>query len=339
MPPGNARRVTASAEKSRRTFLASTAASLAMFPALASGGSPAPKKAQIAITFDLEMSRQYPTRDIMEWDFQKGNLNDETKQYSLQAAQRVHEHGGLIHFFCVGRVLEQQDVDWLRQIVEMGHPVGNHTYDHVNIWTTDVEKVQFRFQRSPWLVDGKSVADIVQENIRLASAAMQQRLGVTADGFRSPGGSHAALNGREDLQQMLLSQGFEWVSSGYPSHKYGEPQQPPGDDVYRSIVDAMQSAQPYRYPSGLVEIPMSPISDVGAFRTCRWKREYFLKSIEQCISWAIANGGVFDFLCHPSIMYVEDPGFEVVDHICNLVKGAGDAAELVSLSTIASRVS
>ena len=338
MPSGNTRRVTDCAVSSRRTFLASTAASLATLPSLASARNTTARKAQIAITFDLEMSRQYPTRDMMEWDFQKGNLNDETKQYSLQAARRVHEHGGLIHFFCVGRVLEQQDVDWLRQIVQLGHPVGNHTYDHVNIWTTDVQKVQFRFQRSPWLVAGKSVDDIVQENIRLTSAAMKQRLGVTADGFRSPGGSHAALNGREDLQQMLLSQGFNWVSSGYPSHKYGEPLQPPGDDVYRSIVDAMKSAQPYRYPPGLVEIPMSPISDVGAFRTSRWNREYFLKSIEQCIEWAIATGGVFDFLCHPSIMYVEDPGFEVVDHICNLVKNAGDAAELVSLSTIASRV-
>jgi peptidoglycan/xylan/chitin deacetylase (PgdA/CDA1 family) len=339
MPSGDIHRVADSAQRSRRAFLASTAASFAMFPALSSADSKTRRKAQIAITFDLEMSRQYPSRDNMEWDFQKGNLNDQTKQYSLQAAKRVHERGGLIHFFCVGRVLEQQDVSWLRQIAEMGHPIGNHTYDHVNIWTKDVKQVQFRFQRSPWLVAGKSVEDIVQENIRLASAAMQQRLGVTAEGFRSPGGSHAALNGREDLQQMLLSQGFEWVSSGYPSHKYGEPKQPPGDEVYASIVEAMKAAQPYRYPTGLVEIPMSPISDVGAFRTSRWKREYFLKSITQCVEWAIDYGGVFDFLCHPSIMYVEDPEFEVVDHICDLVKNAGDAAELVSLSTIASRVS
>ena len=338
MPSGNACPVTASAESNRRAFLASAGASLAVIPALGSVRQNPRKKARIAITFDLEMSRQYPTRENMEWDFQKGNLNEQTKQYSLDAAKRVHDRSGLIHFFCVGRVLEQQDVSWLRQIVEMGHPVGNHTYDHVNIWTKDVRKVQFRFQRSPWLVAGKSVEDIIQENIRLASAAMQQRLGITADGFRSPGGSHAALNGREDLQQLLLSQGFEWVSSGYPAHKYGAPQQPPGKDVYGSIVDAMESAQPYRYPTGLVEIPMSPISDVGAFRTSRWKREYFLKSIEQCINWAIDNGGVFDFLCHPSIMYVEDPGFEVVDHICNLVEGAADAAELVSLGTIASHV-
>ncbi len=176
MPSGNTRRVTDCAVSSRRTFLASTAASLATLPSLASARNTTARKAQIAITFDLEMSRQYPTRDMMEWDFQKGNLNDETKQYSLQAARRVHEHGGLIHFFCVGRVLEQQDVDWLRQIVQLGHPVGNHTYDHVNIWTTDVQKVQFRFQRSPWLVAGKSVDDIVQA-LELPAGAVLAALG------------------------------------------------------------------------------------------------------------------------------------------------------------------
>ena len=52
------------------------------------------------------MSRKYPTRDVMEWDFQKGNLNEPTKKYSLQAARITRELGGLIHFFCVGRVLE-----------------------------------------------------------------------------------------------------------------------------------------------------------------------------------------------------------------------------------------
>ena len=34
------------------------------------------------------------------------------------------------------RVLEQADVGWLRGIVEAGHPVGNHTYDHVNVTAT-----------------------------------------------------------------------------------------------------------------------------------------------------------------------------------------------------------
>lgn len=298
-----------------------------------------PPKAQIAITFDLEMSRQYPRRNNYEWDFQKGNLNKETKDYSLKSAEIAKNSGGTIHYFCVGRVLEQKDVTWLKTISEMGHPIGNHTYDHVNVWATEPQKTQFRFQRSPWLLGGKTAEQVIRQNIRLTTEAMNQRLGIMPDGFRTPGGSRNALDKREDLQKMLLAEGFKWVSSKYPPHKYSRPKEKPTQAIYQSIVQAQQAAQPYLYPTGLIEIPMSPISDVGAFRTGYWKLNYFLKSVELCIQQAIEQGGVFDFLCHPSIMYVEDPKFETIKLICDLVNQAGDKAEIVGLSDIAKRVS
>ncbi len=322
---------------SRRGILDSTAATVDASTGITQAASEQ-TKAHIAITLDLEMSRMYPRRDMMEWDFQKGNLNAETKKYSLEAARVATELGGVIHYFCVGRVLEQSDVGWLKEIHELGHPIGNHTYDHVNVWTKNPEEVQFRFKRSPWLIEGRSVPDILQSNIRLTSLAMKERLGFGPDGFRTPGGSYLALDGREDLQQLMLDEGFTWVSSKYPQHAYSKAGEPPTDETFSSIVSAMQQAQPYRYPSGLIEVPMSPISDVGAFRTSRWKREYFLKSIQQCVEWAIDHGAVFDFLCHPSIMYVEDPDFEVIKLICRLVEAAGDKAEIVGLSEIAKRV-
>ncbi|QDT45824.1 Polysaccharide deacetylase [Gimesia alba] len=296
-------------------------------------------KAQIAITFDLEMSRQYPRREMLEWDYQKGNLNQATKDYSLKAAETAKASGGIIHFFCVGRVLEQKDAGWLKKISETGHPIGNHTYDHVNVWATEPQKTQFRFQRSPWLLGGKTAEQVIRQNIRLTTEAMQQRLEIAADGFRTPGGSNTALDQREDLQKMLLAEGFHWVSSKYPKHKTSPVGEKPGQEIYQSILKAQQAAQPYIYPTGLIEIPMSPISDVGAFRTSQWKLKYFLKSVELCIQQAIEQGGVFDFLCHPSIMYVEDPQFETVKLICNLVNQAGDRAEIVGLSDIAKRVS
>ncbi len=296
------------------------------------------KKARIAITLDLEMSRMYPRRDMMEWDYQKGNLNEPTKKYSLEAARVAKQQGGVIHFFCVGRVLEQANIDWLKEIAAMGHPVGNHTYDHVNVWTRKPEQTQFRFQRSPWLIQGRTAAEVIRENIRMTTLAMKQRAGIDADGFRTPGGSRFALDGREDLQQMLLDEGFTWVSSKYPPHKSSKPGTEPTDDVFASIVSAQQQAQPYIYPTGLIEIPMSPISDVGAFRTSRWKLAHFLKSVRQCVEWAIANGAVFDFLCHPSIMYVEDPKFETIKLICHLVQQAGDKAEVVDLDMIAKQL-
>ena len=295
-------------------------------------------KAHIAITFDLEMSRMYPKRDMLEWDYQKGNLNEPTKKYALDAARLVKSRGGLIHFFCVARVLEQPDVGWLKEIAAMGHPIGNHTYDHVNVLATKPEETQYRFRRCPWLVQGKTVQQIIRENIRMTTMAMKQRAGIDAAGFRTPGGSHAGLDGRGDIQRLLLGEGFTWVSSKYPSHKSSKAGVEPTEDVFASIVDAQEQAQPYVYPTGLIEIPMSPISDVGAFRTSRWKLRHFLKSVRQCVEWAIDNRAVFDFLCHPSIMYVEDPQFETVKLICDLVKQAKDKAAMVSLSTIAKHV-
>jgi hypothetical protein len=90
----------------------------------------------IAITLDLEMSRQYPTWDQMRWDYEKGNLDDATKRYAVEAARRIKAEEGVIHFFAVGQTMEQDDVGWLKEIVAQGHPVGNHTYDHVNVKAT-----------------------------------------------------------------------------------------------------------------------------------------------------------------------------------------------------------
>src|SRR5687768_7198292 len=139
---------------SRRQFTAALAASLG-----AACATPAPaadrKQAQIAITLDLEMSREYPRRGMTEWDYEKGNLDEPTKQYAERAAEIVHQHGGRLHFFCVGRVLEQPDIEWLKRIAAAGHPVGNHTYDHVNVKAQRPEETQFRFRRAPWLVEGR----------------------------------------------------------------------------------------------------------------------------------------------------------------------------------------
>ncbi|WP_417376024.1 polysaccharide deacetylase family protein [Gimesia maris] len=325
---------------SRRSFLSSTIAATLGIPTfhLTASESQDIPKAQIAITFDLEMSRQYPKREMTEWDFQKGNLNPETKTYSLKAAEIASGLNGTIHYFCVGRVLEQENVQWLKTISRLGHPIGNHTYDHVNVWATAPEKTQFRFQRSPWLLGGKSADQVIRQNIRLTTDAMKQRLNISPDGFRTPGGSSTALDDREDLQKMFLAEGFSWVSSKYPRHEYSPPNTEPDHEIYQSILSAQKEAQPYVYPSGLIEIPMSPISDVGAFRTSQWKLKYFLKSVELCIQQAIEQGGVFDFLCHPSIMYIEDPQFETIKLICKLVNQSGGRAELVGLGDIAKRV-
>ena len=50
--------------------------------------------------------------------------------------------------------MEVRIPQFLKDIVAQGHPVGNHSYDHVNIKATGSSDIQFRFQRSPWLIAG-----------------------------------------------------------------------------------------------------------------------------------------------------------------------------------------
>lgn len=323
---------------SRRDFLTSCAA-------VATGAATAPlfagaphKQALIAITLDLEMSRQYPQRDMFEWDYMKGNLDEATKKYAVDAGRVAKERGGLIHYFCVGRVLEQPDVEWLKGLAASGHRIGNHTYDHVNVTATKPQETQFRFQRAPWLVQGKTAEQIIRENVLLTNVALKERAGLVADGFRTPGGFAEGLTAFPQVQQMLLDLGFRWVSSKYPAHPAGKPKEEPPADVYAAIVKAQERAQPFVYPSGLVEVPMSPISDVGAFRSNYWKLDYFLKAIRMAVEWALETGGVFDFLAHPSCLVVEDPTFESIKLICDLAKQAGDKAAIVDLGTIAGKV-
>jgi len=319
----------------RRRFLATAAVTAVGTPVLANA---APAKAQIALTLDLEMSRHYPRRGLTEWDYQKGNLDNATKAYSLKAARVAHDLGARIHFFCVGRVLEQPDVGWLKEIIEMGHPVGNHTYDHVNVHAASPRQTQFRFQRAPWLIRGRTALQIIEQNIATTNLAMKTRLGISPNGFRTPGGFYTGLKGREDLQRLMMKQGFKWVSSVYPRHLSGKPKQEPGPEVYNSIIAAQQKAQPFKYPTGLIEVPMSPISDVTAFRANYWKLDYFLKAVRLAVEWAIQERKVFDFLAHPSCLVVEDPDCETIRMVCERVKQQKDRAEIVGLDRIASRV-
>ena len=317
---------------SRRRFLATSAASV-----LASGASASKRQqvAQIAITLDLEMSANFPKREDTHWNFEKGNLDDATKAYAVEAGRRVREAGGRIHYFCVGRVLEQADVSWLTQLAADGHPIGNHTYDHVNVTAKRTEDLQFRFQRSPWLIDGRTVEQVIRENVRLTTIALKQRAGIDNRGFRTPGGFAEGLAGRADIQLLLLEAGFRWVSSKYPPHANGTPLQEPTPDVYAGIIAKQQSAQPFVFPTGLIEIPMSPISDIGAFRTGRWKLEWFLEAIRQAVTWAIEHNAVLDFLAHPSCLVATDPEYRVIELICSMVRESAGKARLVTLDDIA----
>jgi hypothetical protein len=101
------------------------------------------------------------------------------------------------------------------------------------------------------------------------------------------------------------------------------------------ILAAQDEAQPFVYPSGLIELPMSPISDVTAFRAGRWPLEAFLEAIRAAVARAIERRAVFCFLGHPSCLGVVDPSFRTIEMIVDLVRAAGDRAAIADLETIA----
>ena len=93
---------------SRRDFVrlasaaGATLAAAGPGPLLAADETKPPRdKALVAITLDLEMSRNFPTWETTHWDYEKGNLDADTKRYAVEAARRVKRRGGVIHFFAV----------------------------------------------------------------------------------------------------------------------------------------------------------------------------------------------------------------------------------------------
>ncbi len=292
------------------------------------------ESALISITLDLEMSRNFPRWEDTHWDYEKGALDAATRRYAREAGRRVRAAGGVIHYFLVGRALEAEDIGWLQELIREGHPLGNHTYDHVNVLARELPDIQFRFRRAPWLIEGKTPEQVIKENIRLTTAAMRSRLGIAPDGFRTPGGFADGLSQRPDVRAMLIELGYRWVSSRYPAHPMGAP-------TDRAVIDgalkAQVHAQPYAYPDGLIEVPMSPVSDINAFRVGRWSLRGFLDVIARCVDQAIEKRQVFDFLAHPSCLGVMDPEFRTIDLILHRVKQAGRAAALVDLGRLAGR--
>ena len=336
---------------SRRDFLtAASAAGLAMTAAASLPAGYRPKTelaaddnvALIGMTLDLEMAMHYPSWGMMEWNYIKGLLNDEAKQYTREACRRVKAKGGVIHSFMLGRTLEQADVTWLQEIIEEGHPVGNHTYDHVNVWAiapgTKPEIRAVPFRASP-VAGRRQDGRTGRPREHRGDHRRHEAAGCARSPMASarPAGITSGLDGRADVQQMMLDLGFWWVSSR-ATHVPIAPENPTAADFQR-VVDHQTDAQPYVYPTGLVEVPMSPLGDVASFRRekQKWKIGDFLTMIEKCVGWAIENRAVFDLLTHPSLMYVEDPKFQSYELICDMVQASGGHAAIVGLDVIAER--
>lgn len=66
---------------------------------------------------------------------------EELKKYNAKAT-----------FFCIGKNVEEH-FDMYKKIIEEGHSVGNHTYDHLNGWKTKDEKYLANIFKAKKIID------------------------------------------------------------------------------------------------------------------------------------------------------------------------------------------
>jgi peptidoglycan/xylan/chitin deacetylase (PgdA/CDA1 family) len=328
----------------RREFLRRAALAAAVTPsflrAQGTGNPPAAslRKAMIALTVNLEMSRNFPTRDQTHWDYEKGNLDEDNKRYAVELGRFIKQRGALANYFVVGQVLEHESVTWLEELHQQRHVIGNHTYDHVNLVAAKPEDLQFRYRRAPWLVEGKTAEQVVEENIRMTNAALRHRLGIQhVRGFRSSNEYPTGLDAMPRMREMLRRLGFDWVGTKFAPVRL-RPLERASETVFNAVVESQARTQPYLYPSGLVEIPKSALSDITAFRTGRWGIGDYLEATRRATQWAIDNRRVLTFTVHSSVQVVVDPEFKVFELLFDLVAKSGDRAEFVTLDQIADRL-
>ncbi|MEY4938474.1 MAG: hypothetical protein RIQ93_209 [Verrucomicrobiota bacterium] len=292
----------------------------------------------IALTVNLEMSRNFPAITDTRWDYEKGNLDADNKRYAVALGRFVKKRGALATYFVIGQTLEHEDVSWLEELHREGHVLANHTYDHVNMVGAKPADLQFRYRRAPWLVEGRTAEQVVEENVRLTNAALRQRLGIKkVRGFRSSNEFETGLDELPKVQEMLKRQGFDWVGTKYAAVQV-RPLERASEEIFRAVVESQAKTQPYIYPSGLVELPKAALSDISAFRTGRWGFGDYLEATRRAAQWCIEHGAVFDFTVHSSVQVVVDPEFKVFEMLCDLVAKAPDRAELVTLDQMADRV-
>ena len=325
---------------SRRAFLRTAAMAAAATPLLThpAAAAAASRKGMIVLTVNLEMSRNFPRLMDTQWDFEKGNLDADNKRYAVELGRFLKARGATAAYFVVGQVLEQENVDWLKELHRDGHILGNHTYDHVNLVGAKPEDLQHRFRRSPWLVEGRTAEQVVEDNIRMTNSAMRHRLGLERiRGFRS---SNEYLNGMDDkpaVQAMLKRLGFDWAGTKFSDVRV-RPLERASEKLFEAVVASQPTTQPYLYPSGIVEIPKSALPDIQAFRLGRWGLGDFMEANRRAAQWAIENAGVFTFTVHSSVQVSVDPEFKTFEMLCDMVKKSADRVELATPDQVADRV-
>jgi peptidoglycan/xylan/chitin deacetylase (PgdA/CDA1 family) len=156
----------------------------------------------------------------------------ELQEYTLDLCTVAEEFGVKLHFFNVGNGFDQT-IDLLREILRRGHTLDNHTYTHLSLITDDLQRL-----------DGE---------LALTNQLFDDRLGHRSTVLRGPGGYPTGLDGRLANQDIILKNGFKWVSCRADKNIVS--------NGHQYLVEAPLREVPYAYPTSLIEIPIQGAMD------------------------------------------------------------------------------
>lgn len=296
----------------------------------------------VQLSFDLEMVTNFPYWTCF-WNNRKGAIDGSTKQYVRKINARCEKYGAKAHYFLVGSLFEDPDVDYLKETVAAGHAVGNHTYTHVSIKAMDPSRLSGVYDSCPWRAAGRTAPEVVREEIQMTTAAIRSRLGVDPKGFRSPGGFPNGLQDAPAVQKLLQEEGFWWISTHYDDTLFRSHYQPSADTVTKVDLATLKAGfnrsehilQPYRYESGLLELPLAGITDVVAWRGYRPDLGEWLEMLAAGVDYAHEHGLIFMLTTHPAVLAAVDPFCQTVDVILRRAVAKAGGVWLPDLEEVA----
>jgi peptidoglycan/xylan/chitin deacetylase (PgdA/CDA1 family) len=277
---------------------------------------------RLSLTLDIEMCTNFPYwTDV--WDYRKGAIDEQTKLHIGKLADLAQELGVRFQWFVLGAAVEADDIDYLRRLIAEGHAVGNHTYCHVNVKAQRFEDLQVVYREDPGRLQGADTPlDVIAQEISCTSDLIEVRLGARPQGFRTPGGFGNGLQDVPAVKDWLKDQGFAYCSSHYDCPL---PTEKPftRDVMERGVGESLRSLQPYRYPNGLLEIPMMGISDIHAYRVRDLDRGEYTRLLLHGVEIAAREDLTFSLLMHPQVQACRDPHGETVRRLVEKTMALG----------------
>ena len=152
------------------------------------------------------------------------------------------------------------------------------------------------YAAAPWRAEGLSPLEVIRQEIRQTSAAIEEKLGEKPQGFRTPGGFDGGLSDVPEVQDVLKDEGFRFASANYHYPVDRLVRHQPTEVLEAAFRASLVKLQPYRYPNGLLEIPLMGITSIWAFRHMDLDRWEFIDLIKSGVDYAHAKQADFQLV-------------------------------------------